>query len=121
MKDESQQPPSTSREPETGNVRLKNDARERLRKNICSVDDPRSVFNNERIRRDVRTDEVVANINVFGLSMIGVVDRERPGTIVVGREDERRWATNLELSKGLTKPDTFLNSTRESNVLGFSG
>ena len=78
-----------SREPETGNMRLKNDTRERFRENVCSIFDSRSVRDNDRARFNVRANEMVTNVNVLGLAMVGVVDGEGLGPIVVDGENER--------------------------------
>ena len=102
-------------------MRLKNDARERFRENICRVLNPWSMFDDERARFNVRANEMIMDVNMFGLAMVGVIDREGLGTIVVGGNDEGRRTINMELIKGLSKPDSFLNGTREGNVLSFCG
>ena len=102
-------------------MRLKNETRKRLRENVCSVIDAGSVLNDERIGFNVRVNEVIANIDMFGLSVVGVIDGEGLGTIVVSGENERQQATNLELSKGLSKPYSFLNSPSECNIFGLGG
>jgi hypothetical protein len=63
-----------SREPETGNVRLKNETRKRFGKNVCSVFNTRSVLDNKRTRFNVRANEVIVNVDVLGLPMVGVID-----------------------------------------------
>jgi hypothetical protein len=79
------------------------------------------MFNDKRIGFDMRANEMITDVDMLGLSMVGIIGRERSCTIVVGGENERRRAADLKLSKGLPEPNAFLNSTRESNVLGFSG
>ena len=64
---------------------------------------------------------MIADVDVFGLPMVQVIDQERLRTIVVGGYDERQWAVNLELLKRLMEPDPFLNGTCEGDVLGLSG
>jgi hypothetical protein len=63
-----------SEEPETGNVRLKNDAREWLCENVCSVLDTRSMFDDEGVGFNVKANEMIADVDVLGLSMIRVID-----------------------------------------------
>jgi len=58
---------------------------------------------------DVRANEVIANVDVFGFAMIGIINQERLSTIVVGGKNKRARAVNLKLSNGLTEPDSFLN------------
>ena len=79
------------------------------------------MLDDERVGLNVGTYEMIADIDMFGLAVIRVVDREGPGTIVVSGENKRRRAANLELSKGLTKPNAFLNSTCESDVFSLGG
>jgi hypothetical protein len=55
-------------------VRLKNDAREWLRENVCSVLNTRSVFDDEGVGFNVRANEMIVNVDVLGLSMIRVID-----------------------------------------------
>ena len=61
------------------------------------------MLDDERVGLNVGTYEMIADIDMFGLAVIRVVDREGPGTIVVSGENKRRQAANLELSEGLTK------------------
>jgi len=110
-----------NREPKTGNVRLKDNTRKRLCKNVHGVVDTWSMLDDERVGLNVGTYEMIADIDMFGLAVIRVVDREGPGTIVVSGENKRRRAANLELSEGLTKPNAFLNSTCESDVFSLGG
>ncbi len=72
-KDECQHAPSMSREPETGNMRLKNDAREWLCENVCSVLDTRSVFDDKRVGFNMRANKMIVDVDVLGLSMIRVI------------------------------------------------
>ena len=90
-------------------MRLKDETRKRFCKNVCSVFDTRSVFDNERPRFNVRANEVVTNVDVFGFAMIGVVDRERFGTIIVGGKDKRARTIDSELIERLLEPYSFLN------------
>src|SRR6266571_8802949 len=104
-----------------GNVRLKDNTRKRLCKNVRGVVDTWSMLDDKRVGLNVGTYEMIADIDMFGLAVIRVIDREGPGTIVVSGENKRRWAANLELSEGLAKPNAFLNSTCESNIFSLSG
>ena len=63
-----------SREPETGDVRLENDMRKRFCKNVCSVFNARSVFDNERPGFNMRAKEVIMDVNVLCFAMVGVID-----------------------------------------------
>ncbi len=79
-----------------GNVRLENDTRKRFCKNICSVFNTGSVFDNERPRFNMRANEVIVNVNVLGFAIVEVIDQleERLSTIVVSRKDKRTRAVN---------------------------
>lgn len=57
-----------------GNVRLKNDAREWLCENVHSVFNTRSVFDNERVGFNMRANEMIADVDMLGLSMVRVID-----------------------------------------------
>ena len=70
-------------------MRLKRDTRKRLGEEIGGVYDSRSVIYNEKLGFDMRMDEMITNVYVFSFAMIGVVDRERLGTIVISADDER--------------------------------
>ena len=87
-----------SREPKTGNMRLENDTKKRLCENVRSVVDTRSMFNDKRIGFDMRANEMITDVDMLGLSMVGIIGRERSCTIVVGGENERRRAADLKLS-----------------------
>jgi hypothetical protein len=101
-------------------VRLKCNTSKRLGEEVGSVDNPRSVINKEKFGVDVRADEVIANVNVLGLAVIGVVNWERLRAVVVSADDERWWTRELKLSKRLSKPDSLLDCSREGDVLSFS-
>ena len=57
-----------------GDVRLKRDTRERLGEKIGSVYDSRSVVDNKILGFNVRTDEVIADVYVLGLAMVGIIN-----------------------------------------------
>src|ERR1700678_3771810 len=118
---EYQQPPSTSQEPETGYMSLKNDAGEGFGEDVCSVDDPRGVSDEKGFGFNVGTDEVIVYVNMLRLSMVGIIHGKGFGTIVVCRNDEGRWTRYLELLQRLTQPDALLNSASERNILSLSG
>jgi len=65
---------STSREPEMGDVRLENDMRKRFCKNVCSVFNTGSVFDNERPGFNMRANEVIADVDVLCFAVVGVID-----------------------------------------------
>ena len=110
-----------NREAETGNVRLKCNTRKRLGEKICGIYDARSVIDDEEFRFNVGANEMITNVDVFGLAMVGIIDRERFCTIVVGTDSEGCGTGDLKLLNRLTKPDSFLNCTCKSDVFGFSG
>ena len=66
--------PSTSREPEAGDVRLKDNARKRFRENVRCVFDTWSVLDDERTGFDVGANEMIADVDVLGFPVVGVVD-----------------------------------------------
>jgi len=105
-----------SREPEMGNVRLENDTRKRFCKNVCSVFNTGSVFDNERPGFNMRANEVIADVDVLCFAVVGVIDQERLCAVVVSRENERARTVDAELVERLTEPNAFLNSTCEGNV-----
>jgi len=53
---------------------LKYDARERFGKNVGGVLDSRSVGYDEGLGFNMRTDEVVANVDMLGFSVVGIID-----------------------------------------------
>jgi hypothetical protein len=63
-----------SGKPKTGNVRLKCDMRKGFCKEIGSVHDTGSVIDKEEFGFNMRTNEMIANVDVFGLAVIGIVD-----------------------------------------------
>jgi hypothetical protein len=63
-----------SGKPETGNVRLKGNARKRFGKEIGSIYDSGGVIDYKEFGFNVRANEVISNVNVFGLSVIGIID-----------------------------------------------
>jgi len=63
-----------SGKPETGDVRLKYDTRKRFGEKVGCVYGSGSVINEKKFGFNVRTNEVVANIDVLSLAVIGVVD-----------------------------------------------
>ena len=56
---------------------LKNETRKRFCENICSVFNTWSVFDDERPRFNVRANEVIANVDVLGLAMVGPPPRDQ--------------------------------------------
>ena len=65
-------------------MRLKDNARKRLCKNVRGVINAGSVFNDKGIGFNVRANEVITNVYVFGPAMVGVIDGEGLGTVIVG-------------------------------------
>jgi len=65
-------------------VRLENKTRKWFGEDICRVVDAWNMIDDERSRFDVRANEVITDVNMLGLPMIGVIDGERLGTVVVG-------------------------------------
>ena len=78
-----------SRKPETGDVRLKSDTWKRLGEKVGSVNDPGSVINKKKLGFNVGANEMIANVDVFSLAVIRVVDRKRLSTVVIGADDKR--------------------------------
>ena len=77
-----------SEEPEMGNVRLKCNTRKRLGEKICGIYDARSVIDDEEFRFNVGANEMIMNVDVFGLAMVGIIDGERFCSIVVSADSE---------------------------------
>ena len=63
-----------SRNPEMGNVGLKCDTRKRLGEEISGVYDSGSVIYNKKFGFNVRANEVIVDVDVFGLAVIGIID-----------------------------------------------
>jgi hypothetical protein len=63
-----------SGKPETGDVRLKRDTRERLGEKIGGVYNSRSVVDNKQFGFDVRVNEMITDVDVFSLAVIGIID-----------------------------------------------
>ena len=63
-----------SGKPETGDVRLKSDMRESLGEEIGGVYNSRSVIDNKQFRFDVRTNEMITDVDVFSFAVIGIID-----------------------------------------------
>jgi hypothetical protein len=118
---ECQHTPSMSREPETGDVRLKNNTMKRLGEKVGSINNTRSVIYKKKLGFNMRTNKMITDVYVLGFPVIGVVGGEGLGTIIVSPDDEGRWTRKLELRERLSKPYSFLNRSCERNVLGFSG
>ena len=78
-----------SGKPKMGNVKLKNNAMKRLGKNIGGVHDARSMNDYEKFGFNVGTYEMVANVDMFGLPVIGVIGGKGLGTIIISADDER--------------------------------
>ena len=93
---------------------------ERFSEEVSSVYDTRSVIDNEKFWFNVGVYKMITYVYVFGFPMIGVVDWETLCTIVVGGDDKRCRAVDLQLLKRLPKPDTFLNGSCKSNIFSFS-
>lgn len=64
--------------------------------------------------------EVITNVDVFCFAVIRIIGGERLCAVVVCADDKRRWTRKLKLEKRLSKPDSLLNCTGESNILSFS-
>ena len=79
------------------------------------------MIDEEKFGFNVRTYEVIANIDVFGFPVVGIIGAKRFGPVVISADDEGRWTRKLELREGLSKPNSFLNCSGKCNVLGFSG
>jgi hypothetical protein len=109
-----------SREPETGDVRLKNNTMKRLGEKVGSINNTRSVIYKKKLGFNMRTNKMITDVYVLGFPVIGVVGGEGLGTIIVSPDDEGRWTRKLELRERLSKPYSFLNRSCERNVLGFS-
>jgi hypothetical protein len=77
-----------SREPKTGDVRLEDNTMKRLGEKVGSVNNTGSVIYNKKFGFNVRTNEVITNIYVFGFSVIGIIGGERFGAIIIGADDE---------------------------------
>ena len=101
-------------------MRLENETRKRFSEDICCVFDPWNVIDDERSGFNVRANEVIMDINVLGLPVVGVIDGERLGTVVVSQDNKQLRTVNVKLIKGLSKPDPFLNGTCEGNIFGLS-
>jgi hypothetical protein len=54
-------------------VRLKDDTREWFCENVRSVLNTRSVLNNEGVGFDMGANEMIPDVNVLGLSVVGVI------------------------------------------------
>jgi hypothetical protein len=55
-------------------VRLKDNARKRFCENVRGIFNAGSVFDNKRVGLDVGANEVITDVDVFGLPMVGVID-----------------------------------------------
>ena len=109
-----------SREPKTGDVRLKYNTRKRLSEKISGVYGTGSVIDSEEFGFNMRANEMITNVNVFGLAMVRVIDRERFCAVVVCTNNQGRRTGKVKLMERLAKPDSFLNCSCEGDVLSFS-
>jgi hypothetical protein len=75
-------------EPETGNVRLKNETVKRLGEDVGSVDNTRSVFDEKEFGFNVGANEVIPNVDVLCFTVIRVIGRKRFSSIVISADDE---------------------------------
>jgi hypothetical protein len=76
---------------------LESNAGEGLGEDVCGIDDPGGVCDEKRLCFDMGADEVIADVDVFGLAVIGVIDREGFSPIVICRDDKQQWAGKLKL------------------------
>ena len=72
-----------SGEPETGDVRLKNDTMKRFCEKVGGVNNTRSMIYEEKFGFNVRAYEMIANIDVLGLRMIVIVCGELQCSLIV--------------------------------------
>ena len=92
-----QHAPSTHHKAETLYTIKKFCASKRFGEDVGRVGDPRSVDDGDRAGLDMGANEVVADVDVFGLAVGRVVFGQRASTFVVSGDDEGGWGGYVEL------------------------